>query len=398
MDNYYHILGVDENATEKEIKSIYKRLAKDYHPDVNPSKGAEDKFKMISVAYRILINSELRYKHDIQLAAEKLKKAKAASQRYYYTHNPWTPPNTASQKASKNPPSYVDYATERKGTLYAFAFIGIIAFVLYVGVSIYELIQEVKETNLISAFDEQVTKADSLYYAGKVQAAISFIKEIKSTSSKTYNLRRHEINYLNFRRNQADIDYKNEAYRDAVWGYLFYMEYSGEQDLDMLYSVANCYREINDPNKAIFILNKLLNQNYNRFSTLYLIAKIYKDDLKETDLALDYYKMGVTNIEQVFKNQYGEAYRLLVSSERTPPIYKVIYFETAELYFQKKDFSNASRLLEWVLFFEPDRAEAYEYLYSSYYQLNDPKLACSILMKADNNGLNIADKHQINCR
>ncbi len=395
MDNYYHILGIDENATEKEIKAIYKRLAKTYHPDVNPTKGAEDKFKMISVAYRILINSELRYKHDIQLAAEKLKKAKEASQRYHYTHNPWKPPTA---QRNTNPPTFVDYATERKGTIYAFAFIGIIAFVLYVGVSIYELFQEAKEKNLISAFDQQVTKADSLYYAGKVQAAISFIKEIKSENTINYNLKRHEINYLNFRKNQADIDYKNGAYKDALWGYLFYMEYSGEQELDMLFSVANCYRGINEPNKAVFILNNLLDENYNRLPTIYLIAKIYKDDLKKFELALDYYKMGIANIEQIFKNLYGEAYRLLVSSERTPPIYKIIYFETAELYLQQNEFTKASKLLEWVLFFEPERAKAYEYLYTSYYQLNDPKLACNILLKAEKRGFRITDAHQLNCR
>lgn len=395
MDNYYHILGIDENATEKEIKSIYKRLAKAYHPDVNPSKEAEDKFKMISVAYRILINSELRYKHDIQLAAEKLKHAKQASQKYHYTHNPWTPPPS---KNNTSPPTYFDYANERKGTIYAFAFIAVVAFILYVGVSIYELFQEVKEKNLITTFDEQVTTADSLYYAGKVQAAISFIKEIKATETKNYNLKRHEINYLNFRKNQATIDYKNSAYRDALWGYLFYMEYSGEQDLDMLFNVANCYRGINEPHKAVYILNNLLDQNYNRLPTIYLIAKIYKDDLEEADLALDYYKMGVVNIEQFFKNQYGEAYRLLVSSERTPPIYKMIYFETAELYLQQNEFSKASKLLEWVLFFEPERVKAYEYLYSSYYQLNEPKLACNILLKAEKKGFRIADVHQLNCR
>ncbi len=395
MDNYYHILGIDDNATEVEIKSQYKRLAKAYHPDVNASKGAEEKFKLISVAYRILIRPELRYKHDIQIAADKLRTAQVKSQNYQYKHNPWNPPTP--QKSSNNPPTYVDYAMERKGTLYAFVFIGIIAFVLYVGVSIYELYHETKEENLISAFDEQIIIADSLYYAGKVQAAISFIKEIKASETKNYTLKRYEMNYLNFRKKQADIDYKNNAYKDALWGYLFFMEYSGEQNLDMLFHVANCYRGINEPNKAIFILNNLLDQNYNRLPTIYLIAKIYKDDLKEYDLALDYYKMGVYNIELLFKNLYGEAYRLLVSAERTPPLYKTIYFETAELLVTDQQYSKAKKLLEWVLFFEPDNVKAYQYLYISYFYLAEPKLACNTLSRAHKKGFRIADEYHLNC-
>jgi curved DNA-binding protein CbpA len=51
----YEILGVDRNATEEEIKKAYRRLAKKYHPDLNPGdKEAEQKFKEINEAYEIL--------------------------------------------------------------------------------------------------------------------------------------------------------------------------------------------------------------------------------------------------------------------------------------------------------------------------------------------------------
>ncbi len=63
--NYYQILGVDKNATEKEIKKAYRKLARQYHPDKNPNdKKAEDKFKEINEAYEVLGNPENRAKYD----------------------------------------------------------------------------------------------------------------------------------------------------------------------------------------------------------------------------------------------------------------------------------------------------------------------------------------------
>ena len=63
--NLYHVLGISKDASEAEIKSAYRKLARKYHPDVNKdSKEAADKFKEISCAYDILGNKEKRQKYD----------------------------------------------------------------------------------------------------------------------------------------------------------------------------------------------------------------------------------------------------------------------------------------------------------------------------------------------
>lgn len=68
--DYYQILGVDKNASEKEIKSAYRKLARKHHPDVNPNDSeAEARFKEINEAYEVLGNSEKRAKYD-QLGAD----------------------------------------------------------------------------------------------------------------------------------------------------------------------------------------------------------------------------------------------------------------------------------------------------------------------------------------
>lgn len=63
--NYYDLLEVSKNATDEEIKKSYKKLAKKYHPDLNPgNKEAESKFKEISEAYAVLSDPDKRREYD----------------------------------------------------------------------------------------------------------------------------------------------------------------------------------------------------------------------------------------------------------------------------------------------------------------------------------------------
>lgn len=63
--DYYKILGIDKKATEAEIKKAYRKLARKYHPDLNPNdKEAEQKFKNINEANEVLSNPENRKKYD----------------------------------------------------------------------------------------------------------------------------------------------------------------------------------------------------------------------------------------------------------------------------------------------------------------------------------------------
>jgi len=63
--DYYKILGVSRDASEKDIKSAFRKLARKYHPDVNPGdKTAEEKFKEVSEAHEVLSDKEKRARYD----------------------------------------------------------------------------------------------------------------------------------------------------------------------------------------------------------------------------------------------------------------------------------------------------------------------------------------------
>ena len=62
--DYYEILGVSRDADNAAIKSAYRKLARKYHPDVNKTKEAEEKFKDINEAYEVLSDKVKRQRYD----------------------------------------------------------------------------------------------------------------------------------------------------------------------------------------------------------------------------------------------------------------------------------------------------------------------------------------------
>ena len=62
--DYYEILGVSRDADASAIKSAYRKLARKYHPDVNKTKEAEEKFKEINEAYEVLSDKQKRQRYD----------------------------------------------------------------------------------------------------------------------------------------------------------------------------------------------------------------------------------------------------------------------------------------------------------------------------------------------
>jgi len=92
--DYYKTLGLSKNASETDIKKAYRKLARKYHPDVNPNdKEAEKKFKEINEANEVLSNPENRKKYDEYgkdwKHAEEYEKARQQDHYQRSTHDPF---------------------------------------------------------------------------------------------------------------------------------------------------------------------------------------------------------------------------------------------------------------------------------------------------------------------
>src|ERR1700676_3566664 len=63
--DYYELLGISRKATQKEVRQAYRKLARKYHPDLNPGdKSSEEKFKQVQEAYDVLSDTKKRQMYD----------------------------------------------------------------------------------------------------------------------------------------------------------------------------------------------------------------------------------------------------------------------------------------------------------------------------------------------
>jgi curved DNA-binding protein CbpA len=109
--DFYRILGIPDNASMADIKSAYRRLAKQYHPDLNPgSRHSEEKFKEILDAYTILSDEELRAQYD-------RKRKFGSSPNGAYTSPPHHPSEKRREAQRREyPPEYIEMMRQRNRT------------------------------------------------------------------------------------------------------------------------------------------------------------------------------------------------------------------------------------------------------------------------------------------
>ena len=87
--DYYKTLGVDRNASQDEIKKVFRKLARQYHPDMNKGdKRAEEKFKEVNEANEVLSDPEKRQKYD-QFGSHWQQYERAGGRPEDFNWNPW---------------------------------------------------------------------------------------------------------------------------------------------------------------------------------------------------------------------------------------------------------------------------------------------------------------------
>jgi len=110
---YYQILGISSNATTAEIKTAYKKLAKQYHPDCNPNNiRAEELFKQINNAHQTLIDENKRKLYDMGLRSHQ-SQYRTQQQRYGQSNQRQYRQNRTAGNGKVNFQQFLDFHRNR---------------------------------------------------------------------------------------------------------------------------------------------------------------------------------------------------------------------------------------------------------------------------------------------
>ena len=323
--NYYHILGVLENATEQEIKKAFKGLALKYHPDRNADPQAEERFKLINEAYQVLSDILKRSIYD-QWLLQSLQEQTAL---YVPTQRPTY--QFDQQNRPKKPQKAAFEISNWQAVFIAFATVGYLFFVHFSITTFYSRI------NYFWGLE--------MYEHKNYEQAVLYLNNA-ITADKSYA----RAYYL---RGKIDQDYY-KAYGSAFENFEKAIEFSQTKPLVYFWyrGVSSCY--VNNSQQAQKDINKVIAHFPDSLALYFQAAELFYKELKNYELSEKFYN------------------RMLEKNIRNQEIYIIM----ASIQLQKKQLHQALAYYDSALLFEPNNASIFYQKALIYSDLQETGLAC----------------------
>lgn len=391
MLNYYQILGVNENASQEEIKRSFKRLAILYHPDKNPdNEEAEERFKEINAAYQILSDPDSKSKYDLHRAYGYASTRQTTSTRRpppYSTprHDPYG--NPFGRKPRSNSGKYYEVGwTYVKHQALAFGFIFVVAVAYLTVKGIIDYQNKIAYEALVSERDAYLDTARMEFQNDHFKASFGLLKMVSETYPPTPAVYDFKLAAVKGLKKRANDSLAQENYLWAVQGFDVVRENTGGIDMELYQKIAQCYKGLGDYEKAARILDYLLIRDFENLTLNLEIASIYRDVLKQPKKAEEYYERAKRKIKRQLKETYGDAYEIVMDPTYSPDIYYEVFYNAALNSSILEDYDGMIKNGNWSVFFNPESPEGYFIRANGYYGIGKTKKACDNWKKASGLG------------
>ena len=374
MTNYYHVLGLSEDASLAEIKAAFKRLAVKYHPDKHLGRPEmEEKFKEINRAHQILSDEYEKARFDLKLKYRQFSQGESRPYRYQ-------PPSAESWK-SRNRARYsggrIDYRQNAIATAYAFGITFLIALSVMTGVWIKQGYDDHTLEKLLAERRFTYAEARRSFKAGNYKTAFELITSLSFFRSEEGDMKIFKSSMLDKIVEKGDLQFTKGNYDGAIALYELVQEFAPELPFyELRQKLAESYKQTNQPEKAIEILKNFLISEYEIISSLIKIAEIQRDELNNPEEALDHLLIAHKLAIKRYKTFYGEGYALVINEEYVPGSHFYLYTNLADLYLELDDPEMAIKAADWNKYVWPDSAVSYVTSANAYLSLGQRSQAC----------------------
>lgn len=272
MLNYYHILGVPTSASQAEIKSAYKQLAKRHHPDISRDNG--DKFKLISAAYSTLSDpvKRRRYNQRLEYAVHQYRQRQQTTDHATQQHQrTYTPPRSKRRKRRPKK-TKADKERDRRMTIQLY----LISFAVFVAIGVggYFFDKWMKQIT----YEDNIEKATSQFEAGNVVMTLGYIQEARNANASHYKSYELEGDVYNILLN--NYPKAKRLYYTAI------KRTNDKSPIELKLSLL--HMKHGEYALAINDLKKLSNSDTLADSARFYLGKIYIDNIKSYPEGMDY--------------------------------------------------------------------------------------------------------------
>lgn len=371
MVNYYHVLGLSEEATPAEIKAAFKRLAVKYHPDKHPDRPEmEEKFKEINQANQILSDPYEKARFDLRLKYQQFTDNRPI-------HHPYTNPNPRRRPNPRYYQTKVDYKKNALATAYAFGITFLIAALVMSVVwtkKAYDNHQLEKEmVSRRASFEVAKNKFDS----GSYETAFELIDNLNYFRSEEADMKEFKNTMIDEMIRKGNLSFRAGNYEAAISLYELVQEFQPKNPFyEVKRRLADAYRLVGQPDKSLKILNEFLVSEYEIIGTLVKIAEINRDQLNNPEEALENFLTGHRLAIKRYKLFYGEGYPMVINEKYVPSSHYYLYTGLADMYLRLDDTEMAIKASDWNKYVWPDSTAAYITTAQSYLKLNETAKAC----------------------
>lgn len=352
MANFYQLLGIDETASSTQLRAAYKRMAMQYHPDRNAGdKEAEEMFKLINEAYHVLTDPVKKARYDARLnSVLSGNVAESQKERRRRQYNAW--------RRSQQPYYRIDKYYFKIQGLAFLVFIIVAGFCFGIIHTINYFIEREHQRHWREN-GNLLKQAHALFLNGHFNEAFSVIDDVRKEDPLDFRFGYAHDSLVNELRKRGDEYYNASNFEGAVYYFEVLRDHELPVRLETLQKIATCQYYLGRYQESILALKHLHNQQPWNLQLIYQIGLINLEKLDNKKEALHYFTLGKKLFKKNLSAVYGEAFEVVMNPDDVPEIYYNIFVGRARTNLAMKQYNEALKDSNWVVYLRRLRSESY---------------------------------------
>jgi len=357
-----------------DVKSAYKILAMEHHPDTNSREDATALFIELNDAYEILSDPEARAKYDLFLSYETFQGNESSSMSSNVGYSDYLQSTKKHTKARSSKAQVT--RDEKYGRIISFAFLLVIVLGT-VSLNWWQDYLKVKEKEAAKEKRAALLGTTFIYYQeGEYRKALESVDILLKKQPQNSTIISFKKKVLKTLHTLYEETIAKKKYDKAFFYLLILKDFEKQKGIQPYYDIAHFYEQKGDIEGEVQALKEILTIDKNQILAYKKLGAIYYFRVQNNGEAIFYYKKAAQIAINYYIQKYGKAYPLLVEPTRMPSIHAIIFHEQSQVLLAMGNYEKALSSAKWANFLNLDNKEVYPIMGMCSFKMGNKKKAC----------------------